>query len=1056
MILDDGQVSRNDQFGVNDRLPSLIAPKGELPLILKSLDIKVVVTGHFAQTTQIMCFYNPNNRKLEGNLTFPLPDNGVVCGYALDIEGIMVDGVIVPKQYARKILEAEIRKGIDPGLIEQVQGNVYKTRIYPIPPKGTRTISITYSSDLVFSGNDAAYHLPLLHAENIEEVSLRIEVQQSPVLPEISGGQGNATLTSWKDMWVAEAKIARGMPTEDLQIRLPNLPDSFTMLEKTSENETFFCISNLIKKEELKDPWMARRIAIAWDASGSRHNTERDIDLLKAIFAYWQNLTVDLQVFSYRKEDIFRVYSIQEGKADDLFRYLKEMPYDGATNLAALDFTIRPHAETEAWFLFSDGLATLNKSLPKTDGMKVFTLTSQVRNNSAYMQHLADQTGGKFINLHRTQTDKACEEICFHKGSYYAIDNRGCEDVTVKEHDGRLIIMGKLVSNEGAIKWSSSENTVEVRSELASKGDNLARQWAGQRINYLSLTQGNQTEGLLALAQKYGIVSSVTSLLVLENIEQYLEYNIEPPATRAKMLAKFRELKREVDKDAEEIRTEHLETVVELWQQRVEWWRKEFKSNSEKVTLEKRAHYSQRLAMEINAEFDCSPPRLRDFGDADESLNVYSDHISAFDTADESLESELSAMRQDNIAGSDCVETITTIKPWSPDTPYLEKLKIAHQGEVYSEYLKQRKDYALSPAFFFDCGAFFLAANERQIGLRVLSNLLEMNLEDVALMRMYGWRLQQAGELDQAVAVFESILALRDDEPQSHRDLALALGDRWEKESRQEDILKAMELLYTVVLQSWERFPEIEIIALMELNRLIHLANLANIEVPQHIDNRLVELLDLDIRISMSWDADLTDIDLHVFEPNGEHAYYGHQLTAIGGLVSRDFRDGYGPEEYVLRRAFPGPYQIKANYYGSHQQTLCGPCTVTVNVFSNYCRTNEKKQVMTLRLEESGQDIIVGEVVILENQNNSATEDSIFLKMVKNLRKGMSVDQITREIGQPQNVSTGSDENVIVLTYILIDRTQIQIGVSPELLWAKRIKAGVEVNIVPQTSFARV
>ena len=54
MILNDGQVSRNDQFGVNDRLPSLIAPKGELPLILKSLDIKV--RGGSVRSDSIFCF----------------------------------------------------------------------------------------------------------------------------------------------------------------------------------------------------------------------------------------------------------------------------------------------------------------------------------------------------------------------------------------------------------------------------------------------------------------------------------------------------------------------------------------------------------------------------------------------------------------------------------------------------------------------------------------------------------------------------------------------------------------------------------------------------------------------------------------------------------------------------------------------------------------------------------------------------------------------------------------------------------------------------------------
>ena len=215
----------NRQFNPTDMLPFIKSLKAEKPVQLQSLDIKVSVTGIYAETTQVMHFYNPNSRTFSGELVFPLPDNAVVCGYALDIDGIMRDGVIVPKKEARKILEAEERKGADPGLVEQVQGNVYKTRIYPFPPKGTRTVSITYITELTVSGNEAAYHLPLSHAGQVEEVALRVEVNQAPCRPEITGGMGNMTLTAWHQAWVAEAKLTKGLITEDLLIRLPDLPD---------------------------------------------------------------------------------------------------------------------------------------------------------------------------------------------------------------------------------------------------------------------------------------------------------------------------------------------------------------------------------------------------------------------------------------------------------------------------------------------------------------------------------------------------------------------------------------------------------------------------------------------------------------------------------------------------------------------------------------------------------------------------------------------------------------------------------------------------------------
>jgi len=1036
-----GEGGRKNQFGVHDRLPSMNSPHGELPILLTSLDIKVTVSGLFAQTTQTMCFHNPNSRVLEGELTFPLPDNGVVCGYALDIDGRMLDGVIVAKKEARQILEAEIRKGIDPGLVEQSQGNVYRTRVYPIPARGTRTVSITYTSELNLSGNEAGYYLPLQHAQDLDAVSLRIEVRQTPVIPTISGGQGNMTLTHWQNMWVAEARLTCGVPTDDLVIRLPDLPDRLAMVETTGEGETFFCISELMQQQPPDHAWRPNKIGIAWDASGSRTNIDRDLEFLQVLVSQWRNLAVEVRVFSNRLDNI-TTFCVRDGQADDLYRYLQELPCDGATDFSQLDLT--DTWDAEAWLLFTDGMATVNDRLPRIGGTRVFICTSQVRNNPAFLRYMAERSGGTCINLVQTSADMAAEAVINFQAVPAIAAMDSCTNISTSLQGDRLVILGQLTGRSGAVTLSTGESFT-IDAVQSNQGDVLARQWAGRHIQHLSILKGSQAEEILILARKYGVVSPGTSLLVLENIEQYLEYGIEPPGSRPEMLAAYRRHHEIRDKEIKVLSSGHLEVIVALWQKRIEWWEKEYKSVPPKPASRRRPATVRSPMIQRQFAADNEPDVFED-GVCFSRLRSFDDFECMESPSCPENPEERSAVAGD--FGPPRQSTTTTLMAWSPDTPYLEPIR-STPGDGYQEYLRQRQEYAASPAFFFDCADHFLGIEEKEIGLRVLSNLLEMNLEDVGLMRMYAWRLQQAGELDQAIQVFERILTLRDDEPQSWRDLALALGERWQATAAGDDILRAMELLYAVVIQPWERFPEIEIIALTELNRLIRLANLAGIAPPGHFDPRLIKVLDLDIRISMSWDADLTDIDLHVFEPTGEHVSYAHQLTAIGGLVSRDFRDGYGPEEYVLRRAVPGAYQIKAHYYGSHQQTLCGPCTVTVNVFTNYCRPDEQRRVMTLRLEESGADFLVGEVVIQGDKTSSSRKGLSLRDTLQRLRKGMSVDQITEIIGQPHKVETVEMESdSMVLVYRLPDSSELKIALGPELLWARLAMSGAEVEIV--------
>jgi uncharacterized protein YfaP (DUF2135 family) len=114
----------------------------------------------------------------------------------------------------------------------------------------------------------------------------------------------------------------------------------------------------------------------------------------------------------------------------------------------------------------------------------------------------------------------------------------------------------------------------------------------------------------------------------------------------------------------------------------------------------------------------------------------------------------------------------------------------------------------------------------------------------------------------------------------------------------------------------------------------------------------------------MTWDTDNTDIDLHVVEPSGETAFYSHNRTTIGGLVSRDFTQGYGPEEYCLRKLMPGQYQIKAHFYGNRDQKLVGPTTLQATIITNFGRVDEKREAITLRLTDAKDWVDIGTVTL--------------------------------------------------------------------------------------------
>jgi murein DD-endopeptidase MepM/ murein hydrolase activator NlpD len=88
-----------------------------------------------------------------------------------------------------------------------------------------------------------------------------------------------------------------------------------------------------------------------------------------------------------------------------------------------------------------------------------------------------------------------------------------------------------------------------------------------------------------------------------------------------------------------------------------------------------------------------------------------------------------------------------------------------------------------------------------------------------------------------------------------------------------------------------------------------------------------------DIQVSISWDV-LSDLDLHVVDPNGEHIYFGNKGISGGGQLDLDSNpacniDAVNNENitWATDKAIPGQYRVYVNLYAS-----CGTSVTTYAV----------------------------------------------------------------------------------------------------------------------------
>jgi tetratricopeptide (TPR) repeat protein len=244
-------------------------------------------------------------------------------------------------------------------------------------------------------------------------------------------------------------------------------------------------------------------------------------------------------------------------------------------------------------------------------------------------------------------------------------------------------------------------------------------------------------------------------------------------------------------------------------------------------------------------------------------------------------------------------------------------------------------------------------------GLTILSNLAELENSNYEGYKMLGYKLKETGEYENALSAFKKVLELRPADPQSYRDCALAYGDL----GKYQQALQMLNtgLTKTYIEEMYDMYEGIEEVFLTEINHLVTLhKNKLNLE---GIDKKILSSMEMDLRIVMNWNLSNTDIDLWITDPTGEKCYYENTQTKIGARLTDDFTEGFGPEQFMLKKTVKGKYKIEIDFYSDSEVKLPVPVTMMLEVYKYYGTAREEKKIITLQLQrDTGREVFVGEV----------------------------------------------------------------------------------------------
>ena len=953
-----------------------------VPVVVSEVSAKVRIRGEIASTEFEAVVTNPNPVVLEGEFTLPLPAGATVTGAALDINGKMIDAAIVEKKRAQEVFEAIERKGADPALIESVGGNSYRTRIYPIPAHGGRRIRITFVSEVDRVDGAPIFTLPMRFENKLEKASIRVEVMDPAAAPQVESAPfANLNFSRWENALLGERTLEDIALPEDLRITVADKPAP--VQTERFGGETFFLVSaTLPAAANAADFKAPKSVSVLWDASGSRASNDHapELELLKQFFASdkMKDATVDVSVSVLRNTlEPAKTFAVKNGDASALLDFLKKTAYDGGTDFLGLEQFLAAVPADACAFVFTDGIQTFGKgaqSIPAAKGRTAFVSVSTTSETS-YLEYLAEASGANalYLNLARMTPAAAVADLL-------AAAPAALESVKIDGADASgYVANAKAFRAGGTVRvagtFPDGKHKLEVKvagqpamafdldSAAAVDGRMIRTLYGMLKLEAAKRNPKTTPSEFLTLGQTYGLVTPGTSMLVLESLDQYLEYSIRPPETLPEWRAKYDERQAQTAKDkakekadAATEKEKRIDALAKRYQSEIiDWY--DGKKRPEPVFKGGFGGGGMRpmgaataggmggfgggfgggAAMQRN-----SAPGLSRSVEAEDGMVMDAAPVMEMAMEADFAEAADAGAPSAKKPGSANASKSIKLNPWTSGADYLKEIEGA-KDKAQERYLELRAKNAGNLGFFVDCADYFARSGQKEFAVRVVSNLAEMQLENRMLLRVLGYNLKYLGELDAAETVFRKVLELAPEEPQSYRDLALVLAaaGRWQD--------AADMMMNAIVKKPDGRFRDVELIAITELNDIIVKAKRAGIEV-KDVDSRLVHPLELDLRVTIGWDTDMSDMDLHTIDPTGEECFYQHRLTTNGGRNSFDITQGYGPEEFMVRNALNGDYRIRTHYYGQTAQKMIGPVTLYAEIATDFGRPEEKSETLMFRL----------------------------------------------------------------------------------------------------------
>ncbi|HSA24090.1 MAG TPA: VIT domain-containing protein, partial [Myxococcota bacterium] len=540
------------------------------PLEISRQAIRAVIRDGLAETEVDQTFFNPGERAVEGWYWFAVPEDAVVTGFAVETDGVLVDGEFIERRAASAGYDRAVATGHEPAILEWVDSRTFRARIFPVPAVGTRRVVLRYLQMLPVVAGTFRYLYPLQSPEPVRIGEFSLGVDLGPAGKDMS-------LTTLADALVEDGgsrvvmRRSGYVPRADflLEATLDQSPEAARAWRFSPGGEAADYVMVRYTPDFEWKPGAAGKAAVVVvvDTSAGADEASRSLkvtaaeSILRALAVDDRFALVALDVSPVVLHPAEGLAAATDQEIATALERLSEHAAGGATDLGAMFDVTLPllhGAEQPAVIYVGDGQATsgetggealvarLRRALA-TSRARLFTVGVGPQASQALLGSLADHGGGQVFQIDEPEaaSERALSLVAALKTptlTDFEIDLGAALDEVFVSAQGKVRqgeevrvlarthhrLPGSL-KVKGRVNGEAFSREYGIQEESGPLSSFVPKLWAADYLRRVlgSVADPDEQRGrVLQLGVEYGLLTPFTSILALESEAAYQQQGI--------------------------------------------------------------------------------------------------------------------------------------------------------------------------------------------------------------------------------------------------------------------------------------------------------------------------------------------------------------------------------------------------------------------------------------------------------------------------------------------------------------------------------------------------